>query len=1102
MKRGVIFVIGLLIVLACVILYNNVAMAETKSGNYDGVDWSFDSDTGVFVLGKSGETQTFADVARSWNSWPWYQMGSQVTTVIIHDVVAQGSLMCIFNGFMMTEIDLTNLHVGSAVTDLRSMFHDCRNLQTVDISGFDTSSVTEMMSLFQGCSSLTEITGITTLDVSNVQNSVRGYSEPYGMFKGCSSLVSLDLSGWDTGAMLDMGGMFSGCTSLFSLDISNFDTSNVTNMDSMFSGCKQLTSLNLSHFDTSSVTTMASMFYSCSELAELNMSGWSTSHVVNMVGMFNGCSKLESINVADFDTSSVTNMGSMFYGCSHITELSVGGWNVSNVTNMDSMFYNCGITTLDLSEWNTSSLLTMSNMFYNCSKLTMLDVSNFDTSHVAQMTGIFMGCSGLTDLDVSHWDTSSAISMEHLFHSCSHIISLNLAGWDTAQVKNMGQMFCYCKALTELLVADWDTSSVLNMSSMFYSCESLPNVEIDEWDTSRVTNMSQMFSSCGSLTSLNINGWTVSNVTNMERMFEFCDGLIELDLSAWDISSVTNLSRMFAYCETLRKVDVAVWDTSNVTNLGDMFSMCKALVDVDVSNWNTSRVTVLYSNYNGFSGMFNHCESLKTLDLHKWDVSRVSNLSGLFGSCSSLESLNLSGWDLSNVTHMSYMFTDCSHLKTLDISGWNMSHVNNIYHLFSGCQALEYLDLSGWNMQNVSNHYDVFSRCNSLKCVLLDQYNPFFFGTGSYYSDRMVLPTPPLSYQGVDYTGKWIREDGTMGPYTSLELQQNYNETMAGRWIWEKAPTEYRITFVCTEDGYTGAMPQVTVVSAEDYTLPGNAFKVFGYEFDHWTDGTRRVWMDHDVIPANTYQANAEVTLTAVFEPQDRSINMQDGAFEFSIQGDEKALFEDIPAGTSYQVYEQLPEDWVLIYQENSTGLIYPLEESMAIFLNKYQPDITTVQFTGRKLYDDQPALKDQFEFELWEGNILLQTKSTLDGGFFRFDVIEFGKNDVGTHHYTIKEKIGTDNRLLYDGYEEQVTVEIYTEPGDTENVIKVCSSVTYSGESILFKNWTKPGELTLEKLVDELLDGHQNDEFRFRITFKQENGLPLEDELTYSIEP
>ena len=41
-----------------------------------------------------------------------------------------------------------------------------------------------------------------------------------------------------------MNGMFYGCTSLTSLDLSNFDTSKVTNMGYMFQSCTNLTSLD------------------------------------------------------------------------------------------------------------------------------------------------------------------------------------------------------------------------------------------------------------------------------------------------------------------------------------------------------------------------------------------------------------------------------------------------------------------------------------------------------------------------------------------------------------------------------------------------------------------------------------------------------------------------------------------------------------------------------------------------------------------------------------------------------------------------------------------------------------------------------------------
>jgi len=47
------------------------------------------------------------------------------------------------------------------------------------------------------------------------------------MFYGCSSLTSLDLSGWDTSKVTNMSSMFYGCSKL-SVDCSNWDVSKVT----------------------------------------------------------------------------------------------------------------------------------------------------------------------------------------------------------------------------------------------------------------------------------------------------------------------------------------------------------------------------------------------------------------------------------------------------------------------------------------------------------------------------------------------------------------------------------------------------------------------------------------------------------------------------------------------------------------------------------------------------------------------------------------------------------------------------------------------------------------------------------------------------------
>ncbi|MBQ7167324.1 MAG: BspA family leucine-rich repeat surface protein, partial [Treponema sp.] len=80
--------------------------------------------------------------------------------------------------------------------------------------------------------------------------------------------------------------MFAGCSSLTSIDMSGFDASGVADMTSMFSGCGSLTSVNLSGWDTHWVYDMSCMFSHCSNLRSVDLSGWDTSRVSNMQNMF------------------------------------------------------------------------------------------------------------------------------------------------------------------------------------------------------------------------------------------------------------------------------------------------------------------------------------------------------------------------------------------------------------------------------------------------------------------------------------------------------------------------------------------------------------------------------------------------------------------------------------------------------------------------------------------------------------------------------------------------------------------------------------------------------------------------------------------------
>ncbi|HAA9061207.1 TPA: BspA family leucine-rich repeat surface protein, partial [Listeria monocytogenes] len=272
------------------------------------------------------------------------------------------------------------------------------------------------------------------------------------MFGYTHKLTELDVSGLDTSAVTNMNCMFNYCSVLEELDVSNFDTSSVTTMRDMFGSSGKLEKLDVSNFDTSSVTTMQAMFYGCTSLEELDVSNFDTNSVTNMSYMFYNCAGLEELDVSNFDTSSVTNMYGTFVGCNSLEELDVSNFGTSSVTTMQAMFNACrALEKLDVSNFDTSSVTTMQAMFENCTGLGELDVSNFDTSSVTTMAYMFDGCTSLEELDLSNFDTSSVTTMAYMFQNCTALKSLYLDNFTTP--KTMTGMFTGTTALTYLFAS-------------------------------------------------------------------------------------------------------------------------------------------------------------------------------------------------------------------------------------------------------------------------------------------------------------------------------------------------------------------------------------------------------------------------------------------------------------------------------------------------------------------------------------------------------------------------------------------------------------------------------------------------------------------------
>ena len=71
------------------------------------------------------------------------------------------------------------------------------------------------------------------------------------MFKGCSGLTTLNISGFDTGKVERMGSMFESCSSLQQVDISHFTAGSLKYIDGIFKQCEKLTKayVNQSFYD-------------------------------------------------------------------------------------------------------------------------------------------------------------------------------------------------------------------------------------------------------------------------------------------------------------------------------------------------------------------------------------------------------------------------------------------------------------------------------------------------------------------------------------------------------------------------------------------------------------------------------------------------------------------------------------------------------------------------------------------------------------------------------------------------------------------------------------------------------------------------------------
>ena len=540
-----------------------------------------------------------------------------------------------------------------------------------DASFANCTTLTSTAYWIYGCTKLTTITGINNLKTDNVTS---------------------------------MAGMFAGCSSLTSLDISGFNTANVADMQYMFSNCSKLVSLDASNFNTGNVTDMTGMFYHCSSLTDLNVSGFKNDNVLNMYCMFQGCYALTNLDLSGFKTEKVTNMSAMFESCYSLTGLDLSEFNTSNVTNMELMFNNCSsLKNLNVSGFKTDNVTTTNSLFEGCSSLTNLDVSNFKTDNVTYMGNMFNGCSGLTSLDVSGFNTAKVTFMGWMFNGCSGLTSLDVNNFKTDNVTDMRYMFSGCSGLKTIYAGEgWSTTAITDGENMFKDCTNLIGGAGTSYDANHTdytyAHIDGGTANPGYFTAAGAEPWTEPNEpepyavlsnNNTVLTFYYDEKKEErngMDVGPFEYNEDTGVnSGWYGQRESITNVvfDASFADCTTLTSTAHWFYDCDHLTTITgISNLKTDNVTSMHA-------MFYGCSDLTNLDVSNFKTDNVMDMWSMFYDCSGLTSLDLSNFKTDNVTNMSAMFWNCSGLKTIYVgSGWTTAAVIDEAVMFFACTSL------------------------------------------------------------------------------------------------------------------------------------------------------------------------------------------------------------------------------------------------------------------------------------------------------------------------------------------------------------------------------------------------------------------------------
>ena len=255
-------------------------------------------------------------------------------------------------------------------------------------------------------------------------------------------MKSIDVSAFDTSRVTDMGGMFEGCSSLESLDLSSFEVPKVANIKKMFCDTEKLQVIyTAAGADWSRIEKGSDVFSGCG-LAENGKTSGEYAKVAG--GYFTAKAKSSMLDTpwlsdwfynADAKTKTLTLF--QYFGTNRNVRIPaeaviegekygivLKGIGEVGIFAEDNTFP-ADVTSISVEE-GVKAAEDIELLFYNCGSLTSLDLSGLDTAKTINMSYLFRCCWSLESLDLTGLDMSRVNDMSGMFQFCTHLTELNI----------------------------------------------------------------------------------------------------------------------------------------------------------------------------------------------------------------------------------------------------------------------------------------------------------------------------------------------------------------------------------------------------------------------------------------------------------------------------------------------------------------------------------------------------------------------------------------------------------------------------------------------------------------------------------------------------